>query len=790
IGGYDGSTESSVVYFARLNADGTIGSWLKTAPGSFALRNPAAVVANGWLYVMGGTTSGVVLDSFYSGKLNSDGSTMSWSSYSPALPGPRAGASAVAANGYIYLMGGTDGTSAQTTVYYAQPNTGGGVGAWTLNPHALPSARDGFGSVYANGYIYAVAGNSTTAIKTVYYASLARTKVAGSLDLVGITSGSDPGSVSGGNLTAGNTNVIGTLTVRDQVSFTQGLSVGGGLNVQSGAVFRNGNNINDSFQVQNAGGAQVLNINTTNTNLVNNGDFETNINGWNSKGGAGLSQVSSAFTGLYGLGISSSTLGDGATYAYKLLPNTQYTLKLFIRGDAGDYSNISIQAGYSTDGATDTSCASSSLATGTEHGPISCTFTTGGTITGSPYIYVKQTNSPATPPDMIEIDTVTLTTANSTINTITLNGVNSGELGAWATTTAMPLAREKLSTVVANGYIYEIGGSSATSVRYAKLNANGTIGTWSTSSTYDLPLARQEAVVVTANGYLYVIGGYNGSVAVKTTYYAKINSDGSLGEWRTNSPDIPAVRSAAAGFVANGYVYVTGGADNTPTVQSTIYYAKLNADGTTGSWLTNSGGIGGASATRALHTAAVANGYVYIIGGIDGSTTTQSTVGYGKLNADGTITGWGTGTAMTTALDRHTSTVANGYLYVIGGESTYGGTKQAKVYYVALNNNGSIGDWITSGSVLSVTLMDHATAFANGYIYALGGNNGGGTVATAYYSSLARLRVGGSLDLVGLGGQNLAEGGTGGTLTAGDTNIVGILGVQGQASFAQGLSVD
>ena len=69
-------------------------------------------------------------------------------------------------------------------------------------------------------------------------------------------------------------------------------------------------------------------------------------------------------------------------------------------------------------------------------------------------------------------------------------------------------------------------------------------------------------------------------------------------------------------------------------------------------------------------------------------------------------------------------------------------------------------------------------------------------VATVYYASTSRITLGGSLDLVGLGGQNLADGGdfsqgsTGGTLTAGNTTIVGSLQVAGQANFSQGVNID
>ncbi len=84
-------------------------------------------------------------------------------------------------------------------------------------------------------------------------------------------------------------------------------------------------------------------------------------------------------------------------------------------------------------------------------------------------------------------------------------------------------------------------------------------------------------------------------------------------------------------------------------------------------------------------------------------------------------------------------------------------------------------------------------ATANGYLYVVGGSSGSdgtGTVRNAvYYASSSRLKVGGSLDLVGYGGENLNEGNSGGQLTAGNTGIVGSLSVQDSASFAKGVTI-
>jgi hypothetical protein len=231
----------------------------------------------------------------------------------------------------------------------------------------------------------------------------------------------------------------------------------------------------------------------------------------------------------------------------------------------------------------------------------------------------------------------------------------------------------------------------------------------------------------------------------------------------------------------NGYLYIFGGRDETQSGQDDVYYARIYADGTIGSWVaTNVLPSNG----RVFSGGAIANGYVYLVGGFSGSDTD---VTYAKLNLDGTVGSWTTDSdTMPGARGFLTATVNNGYLYALGGNDSVIDTDT--VYYTKLNADGSIGSWTTDTSVLPAARNSHTTVTANGYVYVIGGY-GGGSVSTVYYASGARLSVGASLDLVGSSGQNLSEGGSGGSITAGNGIFVGSLQVQGSASFGQGLTV-
>jgi hypothetical protein len=150
-----------------------------------------------------------------------------------------------------------------------------------------------------------------------------------------------------------------------------------------------------------------------------------------------------------------------------------------------------------------------------------------------------------------------------TVNSaITLLGNNSGEVSTWSTAiNSVPASLYVHSSVVANGYVYVIGGSngstSQSAIYYAKLNSDGSVGSWTTASNA-LPTAREQHTSVYANGYLYVIGGINGT-AQSTVYYAKLNADGSVGTWQTAANALPEDRENKSSVVSNGYVYVIGG---------------------------------------------------------------------------------------------------------------------------------------------------------------------------------------------------------------------------------------
>ncbi len=116
---------------------------------------------------------------------------------------------------------------------------------------------------------------------------------------------------------------------------------------------------------------------------------------------------------------------------------------------------------------------------------------------------------------------------------------------------------------------------------------------------------------VVTNSRVYLLGGYNGS-AVSTVYQAPINADGTIGTWTTGT-SLPGALYGSQAVVTNSRVYLLGGSNGGAV--STVYQAPINTDGTIGTWTTGTSLPGALDYSQAV----VTNSRVYLLGGFNGS---------------------------------------------------------------------------------------------------------------------------------------------------------------------------
>ncbi len=201
---------------------------------------------------------------------------------------------------------------------------------------------------------------------------------------------------------------------------------------------------------------------------------------------------------------------------------------------------------------------------------------------------------------------------------------------------------------------------------------------------------------VAVGNYIYVMGGSDGTGPVATVERAAVNVDGSLGAWQV-MPPMTIARMHPAAVVYGNYVYVTGGVQINygPPVDS-VERAKINSDGSLGSWEI----ISHMNSPRQHHGAVATGGYLYVIGGYTGSSPAVNSVQRAPINSDGSLGTWQATSNMTTTRATHYAVTDNRYIYVMGGvDANF--TYLNSVERALVNPDGSLGTWELTSSMVS-----------------------------------------------------------------------------------------
>ncbi len=786
IGGYTGSAATATVDYAPINSNGTLGSWTATTSLPTATYWATSVVYNGYVYEIGGDTGAATATVDYA-PINSNGTLGSWTA-TASLPVATDSATSVVYNGYVYEIGGGTGSGGTATVDYAPINSNGTLGSWTATT-SLPTATSTATSVVYNSYVYEIGGCTTScALATVDYAPIAPAGWVSSPDSTDIN-------------TWGATTALPGLHSKGSYYYPyEATSV-----VYNGYVYEIGGNEGSAtfsptatvdYAPINSNGTLGSWTATTSlpaatqyaTSVVYNGyvyeiggdttsttvtvDYALICTGSNSTGGC----TTSSAPGSLGSWTATTILPTATNSATSVVYNGfVYEIGGYSTATTVDYALIC--TGSNSTGGCTTSSAPGSLGTwtATTSLPAPTDFATSVVYNG--FVYEIGGNSTTTTVDYALICTGSNSTGGCTTSSAP------GSLGTWTATTSLPTATNSATSVIYNGYVYEIGGytgsSAVATVDYAPINANGTLGSW--TATTSLPAATYDATSVVYNGYVYEIGGYNGNAGVATVDYAVINNGGPgvTGAY-TATTSLPVATNQAASVVYNGYVYEMGGFTGSAT--ATVDYAPINSNGTLGSWTAttslptateqatsvayngyvyeiggsttaatstvdyalictgSNSGVGGCTSTAGTlgswtattslpaatyqATSVVYNGYVYEIGGI--GSATFATVDYAVINANGTLGSWTATTSLPAATFDATSVVYNGYVYEIGGRTT---TYVATVDYAPINANGTLGSWAATTSLPAATYWATSVAY-DGYVYEIGGENAAGTVLT------------------------------------------------------------
>ncbi|MGH7234709.1 MAG: hypothetical protein ACREF7_04695, partial [Candidatus Saccharimonadales bacterium] len=682
MGGYSGTATGDCAnycngtFYAPINSNGTIGSW--TATTSFTTTSMptresfGAVAYNGYLYVMGGeagAASGDCATSFCNGTfyapINANGTIGSWTATTSftatSMPG-RYSFGAVAYNGYLYVMGGASNVSSGDCAanycngtFYAPINSNGTIGSWSATTSftatSMP-ARDYFGAVAYNGYLYVIGGSSNAATgdcATDYCNGVFEAAI-------------NPAGYLGSSIT----NTYPLTNPQDDSAV---MAYNGYVYVIAGCQNSTCPTGESYFAPINSNGS--IGSWTTTTALPTATEF-----------------LSGAVYNGYVYAIGGETSGAINVVYYAEIDTSSGALD--VNGTCGTPW-----------------CTTSTLTQNTEYA---------SSVEYNGYIY--------------EIGGYSGSTGYTTVEYTQIQ--SSGALGTWATTGSLLSATYYAAAAVYAGYIYEVGGgsgSASTVVEYAQIDSangeldiNGTCGTpW--CNTTVLPAANYYLTVAADNGYLYELGGYSGSTVYNEIYYAVINNNGTLGSWvKTSNLKAATYKSGALAY--NGYLYLVAGG-NTSTKLSAVYYSYINngGPGTISAWTATTSFTATSMPARYGFGAVAYNGYLYVMGGEDfygpsdctlSGDTTDFCNGtfYAPINANGTIGSWTATTSFPTASMPARSDFGavayNGYLYVMGGTTAVSAADCTVngingyfcngTFYAPINANGTIGSWTATTS--------------------------------------------------------------------------------------------
>lgn len=401
-------------------------------------------------------------------------------------------------------------------------------------------------------------------------------------------------------------------------------------------------------------------------------------------------------------GTASGNSGSNATPTYPTVtPDTNKTLIIRANGIDDDVptatgwvpgSHTKIASGTSGGGGTgDCGFTSASLDTVVASGVATGTATLGemSDTFGSSTIAVKPLTSST--PETVD-DSLDWASFNSSTLEIESPNPGDGVCDGWCNdpTYNLPEARRGHSMVAYNGYLYVIGGvdgsgNRESTVLIAKLGANGepqlwhptSLDTddweyWYTDTGLNGSTARSYLSAAAYNNRMYIMGGQTNASSGGTTTveYADIKPNGMLGSWSTGTA-LPSARHGHTMHIYNDTMYLIGG-NNSGTLQNSTYYVKLNSNGSMNSWVQTTSFTTARSSLGGSFTT-VLGAYVYLSGGcttVNGSgycTAIASDTQIASINADGSLTNWGTMTNVTNSRIGYSLLGWQGGLYRIGG---------------------------------------------------------------------------------------------------------------------------
>lgn len=604
----------SAMYYALINADGTLGPWVTTTSFPFACGYAQAIVIKKFVYVIGAWTGGGSNTVYYA-PINADGSIGAWGTHN-TFATAASFVQPIVTNNRIYICGGNDGSNVVSTVWTAPISSSGVIGTWATGT-SLPVTLDYYSLVITKNRVYLCGGlnnGASTGSNSVY------TAVINSDGTIGVWS-------------VANSLPYGVYYAQSYVTKNKVYLIGGH---------------NGSAQIPNCCSAPINTDGTIGTWKIDN-FLPTNLSHSTLITTKGKIHLLGGHNGSGGISTIHTANISGGLNDYSSFSEDDRT-NYFLPGNGKPWQQ---QFQYNT-------AQNTSVINWTASGNIPSAIGLGTSfVTKNRVYYVSGSNG------------------SGYVGTVQTAPINAdGTLGTWTIGTAIPATFYGAQAVLTKNRVYVIGGnysSGANNVWSAPINSDGTVGTWVGGPNF--PITNYYHNCIVTKNRLYVIGGYNGASYLSSVYYAMINPDGTIGAWNTGT-SLPIAVNCFALAMTKNRIHLVGGWSGSSNTN--VYSTVVNSDGSIGTW-TLSGTIPN---TMNSSSVLVTKNKMYLFGGDQGSSAITNVITAG-INTDGTLGAWTQDQPLAAAYQSQCGFATSTRYYLIGNWAA--GGPQTAIYSALIN---------------------------------------------------------------------------------------------------------
>lgn len=163
-------------------------------------------------------------------------------------------------------------------------------------------------------------------------------------------------------------------------------------------------------------------------------------------------------------------------------------------------------------------------------------------------------------------------------------------LGLGVPQPSLPQIQTNCAAVLTADTAVCLGGSTGSSAAIANVYtasfnpSTGVIGAWSQQASLPQGVVSAETSATAWNDTVYLCGGTNAALTTLNTVYWTTIQNGQITAWHTTT--MPAALLGVSANVIGNLLTLTGGQTSGGVIVTSTYYAPINSDGSLGSWQT------------------------------------------------------------------------------------------------------------------------------------------------------------------------------------------------------------